>query len=177
MNSHTEEAVQSGIIRSVRNVVRGLIGFIGFQAELTDILDLVEERFGKAPTVDKLQKELYLLGQERRKRKKSSSSPVIWNLQTRFPGHYDRKQLKDQLFFGMHQHLHNSTHFLYKNKKRQHMKICCLPPEREKWTEQKVRSLLRVKGMSVEHREEGTTELRSKILTDCHLEAVQFLNQ
>ena len=68
--------MQSGIIRSVRNEVRGLIGF---QAELTDILDLVEERFGKAPTVDKLQKELYLLGQERRERKKSSSSPVIWN--------------------------------------------------------------------------------------------------
>ena len=57
LNSHTEEAVGSGIIRSARGEVRELTGFIGFQADLTDILDWVEERFGKAPTVDKLQEE------------------------------------------------------------------------------------------------------------------------
>ena len=45
--------------------VRELIGFIGFQADLMDILDRVEERFGKGPTADKLQQEFYLLAQER----------------------------------------------------------------------------------------------------------------
>ena len=41
-NSHIEEAVQSGIISSVRGKVRELIGFIGFQADLMDIFDQVE---------------------------------------------------------------------------------------------------------------------------------------
>ena len=53
-----------GIIKSVRGEVRELIGFIGFQADLMDILNQVEERYGKAPTADKLQQEFYLLGQE-----------------------------------------------------------------------------------------------------------------
>ena len=65
LNSHTEEAVQSGIIQSVKAEVRELIGFIGFQADLTDIVDQVEDRFGKAPTADKPQQEFYLLGQQR----------------------------------------------------------------------------------------------------------------
>ena len=45
--------------------VRELVGFIGFQADLMDILDWVEERLGKAPTADKLQQEFYLLEQEK----------------------------------------------------------------------------------------------------------------
>ena len=61
LNSHMEEAVQSRIIRLVRHEVRELMGFIWFQADLTDILDQVEGRFGKAPSADKLQQEFYLL--------------------------------------------------------------------------------------------------------------------
>ena len=37
-------------------------------------------------------------------------------LQTKFPGCYDRKQLKDWLFFGIHQHLCDSMHFCYKQE-------------------------------------------------------------
>ena len=36
----------------------------------------------------------------------------------KFPGHYEKKQLKDQLIFGMHQHLHDSMHFLYKQEEK-----------------------------------------------------------
>ena len=64
LNSHTEEAVQSEMLSFVRGEVRELIGYIWFQADLMNILDQVEERFGKAPTVDKPQQEFYLLGQE-----------------------------------------------------------------------------------------------------------------
>ena len=77
LTSHTDEAVWSGIIQTVRGEVRELIGFIEFQADLTDILDQVEERFGKAPTVDKLQQEFYLLGQERIE--KIQFLAVAWN--------------------------------------------------------------------------------------------------
>ena len=69
-----------------------------------DILDQVEERFVKP---NKLQQEFYLLGQERMERIQQFASHLEQKyriLQTKFPGHYDRKQLKDQLFFGMHQH-------------------------------------------------------------------------
>ena len=34
----------------------------------------------------------------------------------KFPGCYDRKQLRDQLFFGMLQHLCDYMHFLYKQE-------------------------------------------------------------
>ena len=82
--------------------MRELIGFIVFQADLTDILDQVEERFGKAPTADKLQQEFYLLVQERMEKIQQFASHLeqkYRKLQTRFLGHYDRKQLNDWLFW------------------------------------------------------------------------------
>ena len=65
--------------------MRELIGFIGFQADLTDILDKVEERFGKAPTANKLQQEFYLLAQERMEKIQQFASHLeqkyrkLWN--------------------------------------------------------------------------------------------------
>ena len=76
LNSHMEEAVCSGIIRSVQGEVREPIGLIGFQADLTDILDCIEERFGKAPTTDKLQHEFYLLGQEKMEKVQQYASNI-----------------------------------------------------------------------------------------------------
>ena len=78
--------------------MRELIGFIGFQADLTDIIYRVEERFGKTPTADKLQQEFYLLAQERIEKIQQFASHMeqkYRKLQMKFPGHYDRKQLKD----------------------------------------------------------------------------------
>ena len=46
----TEEAVRSAIIRSMRGEVSEMISFIGFDGDLTDILEKVEKCFGK-PTV------------------------------------------------------------------------------------------------------------------------------
>ena len=62
---HTEEAVRSSIICSVRDGARELVGFVGFQADLSHIPDWVEAGFGKVPTVDKLQQEFNQLQQER----------------------------------------------------------------------------------------------------------------
>ena len=78
--------------------MKELIGLIGFQADLMDILDQVKERSGKAPTVDKLQQDFYLLGQERMEKIQQFASCLeqkYRKLQTKFPGCYDRKQLKD----------------------------------------------------------------------------------
>ena len=166
MNPHTEEAVQSGIIRSVRGKVRELIGFIGFQADLTYILDWVEERFGKVPSAVAFQQEFYLCGQVKMEKVQQFASHLgqrYRKLQTKFPGHYERKQLKDQLFFGMHQHLHNYIHFLYKQEETIYEDLLSATHETEtEWTESKVSA--RFKGANVEEcRDEGTTELKSKI--------------
>ena len=102
--------------------MRELIGFIGFQADLTDILDGVEEKFGKAPTADKLQQEFYLLGQERMEKIQQFASHLeqkYRKLQTKFPGCYYRNQLKDQLFLA-HINIYMILCISTTNKKRQH---------------------------------------------------------
>ena len=43
LNSHSEEAIRSAIVRSVRWEARELMRFIGFQAELDVILVVIEE--------------------------------------------------------------------------------------------------------------------------------------
>ena len=80
----------------------------------------MEERFDKAPAADKLQQEFYLLGQERMEKIQQFASCLeqrYRKLQMKFSGPYDRKHLKDQLLFGIHQHLHDFMHSSI-NKKR-----------------------------------------------------------
>ena len=121
--------------------MRELIGFIGFQADLTNILDQVEETFGKAPTADKLQQEFYLLAQERMEKIQQFASCLKQKnrkLQTKFAGHYDRKQLKDQLFFGTHQYLHDSICFLYKQEVTYEDLLSATRQAEMEWTESKI---------------------------------------
>ena len=60
----TEEAVRSVIVRSMRGEVREMISFIGFDGDLTNILEKVEKHFGKQLSGDHLQQEFYQLSQE-----------------------------------------------------------------------------------------------------------------
>ena len=78
-----------------------------------------------------------------------------------FPGPYDRRQLKDQLFLACI-NIYMILCISSINKKRQHMKICHRLLVRPKWNGQKVRSL-RVKSASVEEqRKEGETKLKTR---------------
>ena len=52
-------------------------------------------------------------------------------LQTKFPGCYDRKQLKDWLYFGMHQHLCDSMHFLCKQEETRYEDLLSAAHEAE----------------------------------------------
>ena len=81
----------------------------------------------------------------------------------KFPGHYNRKQLRDQLFFGMHQQLHDSMCFLYTQEEVTYEDLLSATREAEmEWTESKIS--VRVKSASVEEqREEGVTGLKNKI--------------
>ena len=114
MGSHCEEAVRSAIVRSVRGEARELMRFIGFRANLDTILIGIGERFGRGPSAG-------VLSAPARKGEKiqqftSRLETKYRKLEEKFPDRYDHKQLKDRLFYGMHQHLRDSMRFLYKQE-------------------------------------------------------------
>ena len=113
---HTEEAVRSAVIGSVRGAAHELLEFIGYGEEMGSILKHIKERFGQGPSKAKLQKEFFLMEQ----RKTESINQFARWVEQRFkrlwalyPDWYDRGQLKERVFQGMHPHLRHSMRFLY----------------------------------------------------------------
>ena len=95
--THTEEAVWSVVIGSVRGAVCELLEFIRYGEEMTVILRHIKEWFGQGPTKAKLQKELFLMEQ----RKTESINQFAGRVEQQFeqfcalyPGRYDHSQLK-----------------------------------------------------------------------------------
>ena len=83
---------------------------------MSSILKHIKERFGQGPSKAKLQKEFFLMEQ----RKTESINQFAGQVEQRFkrlralyPGQYDRGQLKERVFQGMHAHLRDSMRFLY----------------------------------------------------------------
>ena len=114
--THTEEAVRSAVIGSVRGAACELLEFIGYGEEMSDILKHIKERFGQGPSKAKLQKEFFLMEQ----RKTESINQFAGKVEQRFktlralyPGRYDHNQLKKRVFQRMHPHLRDSMRFLY----------------------------------------------------------------
>ena len=62
---HTEAAVKSGIVASVRGEARDAIEFKGLNTNLDELLLYVEERLGQTPSTDRLQKDWYEMKQEK----------------------------------------------------------------------------------------------------------------
>ena len=116
MTSHTEEAVRSAIVTSVRGEAREVVEFVGLRTELKDMLAYIEERFGQTLSTDQLQKDWYQLRQERNEK----LNQFAGRLENRYkklarilPSRYNRSELKDRLFYGMHQQLRDSTRYVY----------------------------------------------------------------
>ena len=63
--THTEEAVRSAVIGSVRGAARELLEFIGYGEEMSAILRHIKERFGQGSSKAKLQKEFFLMEQKK----------------------------------------------------------------------------------------------------------------
>ena len=64
-SQHTEDAIQSGIINSVRGEARDLVEYVGFDAPISTILDRLEHRFRKSKSTDRLQHDFFQLAQEK----------------------------------------------------------------------------------------------------------------
>ena len=63
--THTEEAVRSAVIGSVRGAACEPLEFIGYGEEISAILRHIKERFGQGPSKAKLQKEFFLMEQRK----------------------------------------------------------------------------------------------------------------
>ena len=63
--THTEEAVRSAVIWSVRGAAHELLEFIGYGEEMSDILRHIKQRFWQGPSKAKLQKEFFLMEQRK----------------------------------------------------------------------------------------------------------------
>ena len=97
--THTEEAVRSAVIGSVRGAAHELLEFIGYGEEMGDILKHKKERFGQGPSKAKLQKDFFLMEQ----RKTESINQFAGQVEQRFkrlrvlyPGRYDYNQFWPQ---------------------------------------------------------------------------------
>ena len=114
--THTEEAVRSAVIGSVRGAAHELLEFIGYGEEMGNILKHIKERFGQGPSKAKLQKEFFLIEQ---RKTESINQFARWveqrfkRLRALYPGQYDHGQLKERVFQGMHAKLGDSVRFLY----------------------------------------------------------------
>ena len=115
--NHTNDAIRSGIINSVRGEARDLVEYIGFAAPLETILEKLEERFRKARSTDRLQYEFFQLGQDKGEGVQQYAGRLenqYKKLKLTFPEQYGDSQLKERLFFGMVTGLRNATRYVYK---------------------------------------------------------------
>ena len=101
--THTEEAVRSAVIGSVRGAAHELLEFIGYGEEMSDILRHIKERFGQGPSKAKLQKEFFLMEQ---RKTESINQFAGWveqrfkRLRALYPGRYDSWSIERKSFPG-----------------------------------------------------------------------------
>ena len=117
------------------------------------ILKHIKERFGQGPSKAKLQKEFFLMEQ---RKTESINQFARWveqrfkRLRALYPGQYDRGQLKERGFQGMHAHLKDSMRFLYMKEEVGYEEFLAAVYEAEtEGTEGKILSA-KVKAMIVE---------------------------
>ena len=116
--NYTDEAIKSSMIGSVTDGARDYLDFVGFQNSLSVLIDTLERRYGKGQTTDKIQQQFYQLSQERGETVQEFTGRIetkYKKLITLYLGRYNSEILKEQLFYGMTQHLRDSMRYLYKH--------------------------------------------------------------
>ena len=106
--SYTEEAMKNGIVGAVTDGARDYLDFIGFENNLTTIIDALDMRYGKGQSTDRIQQEFYQLSQERGETIQQFTGRMelkYKKLVELYPGRYTKDILKERLFYGMTQHL------------------------------------------------------------------------
>ena len=82
-----------------------MISFLGFDANLDDILEKAEKWFGKQLSGDHFQQEFYQIAQDKNEKVRQFAGRLEQKykyLKEKFPDKYQTKDLKDRLFYRMH---------------------------------------------------------------------------
>ena len=112
-----------------------MISFLGFDVNLEDILEKVEKTVWQTTICNHLQQEFYQLAQDKNEKVRQFTGRLEQKykyLKEKFPDKYQTKDLKDQLFHGMHPHIHESLRFLYKKPKVTYEELLSKTLEAEK---------------------------------------------
>ena len=115
--TYDDKAIKAGMIGSVTDNARDYLDFVGFDKELPVLMDVLETRYGKGQTTDKLQQEFYQLTQERNENVQQFAGRLEFKykrLICLYPDRYNLNILKERLFYGMTQHLRDLMRYLYK---------------------------------------------------------------
>ena len=163
-SSCPEHSVRSALITSVRGEASELVGFVGFNAPLEQILAAMEKRFGKRATTDRLQQEFYQLQQDKGEKIQHFAGRLekaFKKLQEVFPERYQEAQLKERLFHGVNQQTRDSMRYLYDREDTSYETLLAAIKEAEtEWLESK--NTIRVKSAVVTEQTE-IEELREKL--------------
>ena len=99
--SYMEEAMKNGIVGAVTDGAQDYLDFIGFENDLTTIIDALDMRYGKGQSTDPIQQEFYQLSQERGE----TIQQLVGRMELKYkklvelyPGRYTKDILKEQLF-------------------------------------------------------------------------------
>ena len=160
-----DSAVRSALITSLRGEASELVGFVGFNAPMSVILEAIDKRFGKRATTDRLQQEFFQLQQERGERIQHFASRLersFRKLQDAFPGRYQEEHLKERLFHGVNQQTRDSMRFLYSRASTTYDALLSAIKEAEiEWMESKGQA--RMKSTMIVDRRDEIEELRKKL--------------
>ena len=116
LSAYSPEAVKTSIINSVRGEARELVGFVGYSADVEEILDRMTERFARVTNIDRVKQEFYQCNQD----KNEKVTQFAGRLEQRFqllrdanPERFDDSELRGRFFYGIHQTLRDSIRFLF----------------------------------------------------------------
>ena len=116
LTAYTITAVRTGMINSVRGEARELIGFIGFEAGIEEILKRLAERFSKVESIDRIQQEFYQLTQEKSEKVMQFAGRLerkFHQLREKVPERYKDSELRDRFFYGIQQKYRSSLRYLF----------------------------------------------------------------
>ena len=117
LTTHTERALRTALIGSVRGEARDLVESIGLGCPLQEILSRLERRYGKGRMKDRLQGEFFQIQQDKGEGVQQFAGRLekkFKHLRDSFPDRYSEGLLKERLFNGMITALKNSLRFMYK---------------------------------------------------------------
>ena len=140
--TYTDDGIKSGMIGSITDYARDYLDFIGFNKELTVLISALEERYrNKIKTTDKIQQEFYQSTQDWNKQVQQFAGWLEFRykkLANSHPDRYNTNTLKERLFYGMTQHLHDSMRYLYKQPETTYEELLASAKEAEaEWMEHK----------------------------------------